>query len=201
MTWRRRRRIARTHARAREAMPFNARAASRFLTSVRACASSVDDERERAGERADATRVETKLMMGGECVLVNGHMVGGVCSDARGGNVMLRVGKARASEALRMRGVIENTFFAGKPGWGGFVYVDVGALGLRDERVSADALRALDEATMLAVELVLALPAKDAGGTKKRTGAVATSTGRAKRAKTAKPKEATARVMAKTRAR
>jgi hypothetical protein len=63
--------------------------------------------------------------------MLNGHMVGGVCSDAKGGNIMLRVGKDRAPEALKMRGVIENTFFAGKPGWGGFVYVNVQALGLK----------------------------------------------------------------------
>ena len=167
-------------------MPFNALAASRFLTAVRACAASVDEERERKGERADATRVTTKLMMGGECVLVNGNMVGGVCSDAKGGNVMLRVGKERTSEALKMRGVIENTFFRGKPGWGGFVYVDVGALGLRDERASADALRALDEATMLAVELASTLPEKDVGATKKRSAAEAKPAGGAKRAKTTK---------------
>jgi hypothetical protein len=172
-------------------MPFNALAASRFLTSVRACASIVDEAREREDERADAMRVTTKLMMGGECVLVNGNMVGGVCSDAKGGNVMLRVGKERTNEALKMRGVIENTYFQGKVGWGGFVYVDVGALGLRDERASADALRALDEATMLAVELVSTLPEKDVGGTKKRAAAGVTPTGGAKRAKTAKPKAAT----------
>lgn len=104
---------------------------------------------------------------------------------------MLRVGKERTNEALKMRGVIENTYFQGKVGWGGFVYVDVGALGLRDERASADALRALDEATMLAVELVSTLPEKDVGGTKKRAAAGVTPTGGAKRAKTAKPKAAT----------
>ena len=178
-------------------MPFNALAASRFLTSVRACASSVDDERERKGEHADAMRVTTKLMMGGECVLLNGNMVGGVCSDAKGGNVMLRVGKERTSEALQMRGVIENTFFSGKPGWGGFVYVDVGALGLRDERASTDALRALDEATMLAVELASALPEKDVSGAKKRSAAAAKPVGGAKRVKTAKATSTTIKATAK----
>jgi len=174
----------------------------RFLTSVRSCAQSIDDERERRGEGdADAMRITTRLMMGGECVMLNGHMVGGVCSDAKGGNVMLRVGKDRAPEALKMRGVIENTFFAGKPGWGGFVYVDVEALGLKDEKVSADNLQALDEATMLAVELASALPEKDSGGrsTKKRVATNASTSSARKKAKVTKTTAPASGAKAKSR--
>ena len=44
-------------------MPFNARAAMRFLTSVRACAQSIEDERERRGEGdTDAFRITTCIL-------------------------------------------------------------------------------------------------------------------------------------------
>ena len=174
------------------AMPFDANVAMRFLQSARAMCASVDAERERRGQSVEALSVTTRAMFGGECVMVNGHMIGGVCSNGKGGNIMLRVGKTRVEEALTMRGVVEQTYFAGKPNWGGFVYVDVEALGLRERDAKGDSISALDEATMLAVELAAAAPEKDTGGTKKRvaTGKVMT-TPSAKTVKTATGKVTT----------
>jgi hypothetical protein len=150
-------------------MGFDALVATRFRASVEGCVSSIEEEHARRGDDGWTREVTTRLMMGGECVMVSGNMVGGVCSDKRGGNIMLRVGKHQHDDAMCIPGIVECTYFPNKPSFGGgFVYIDVAGMGLAAKDVDEATTRALDEMTMLAVDHAASLPVKSQGDKRKR---------------------------------
>ncbi|MBN2530897.1 MAG: TfoX/Sxy family protein [Deltaproteobacteria bacterium] len=88
---------------------------------------------------------EEKLMFGGICFMVNGHMCAGVVSDT----LMARVGPEQYSEALKKKHARKMNF-TGRP-LKGMVYVEVA--GIR-------ASKALTQWILLCLEFVSTLPPK-----------------------------------------
>eukprot|EP00750_Incisomonas_marina_P032074 INCI8814.1.p1 GENE.INCI8814.1~~INCI8814.1.p1 ORF type:complete len:233 (+),score=47.72 INCI8814.1:324-1022(+) len=159
-------------------MPYNPAIASAFLSSVRGCLAALAEEDENKGKGkskyADLD-VSAKRMMGGECVMVGGNMVGGVCSLAKGGDIILRVGKEQYEDALT-NSVLRKCNFTGRP-MKGFVTADVTALGLRGlndpEDATAKQLQQLDGLVMMAVDFAASLPPKSGSKPRKRPAAAA----------------------------
>ena len=99
----------------------------------------------------DAKRIkhESKRMMGGLCLLVNGNMIGGVDRTKDGTDrFMFRVGKANEARALARPGA--SAVEMGGRRFGGFVFVDV----------KACASRALTAWVAMALGYVRTLPKK-----------------------------------------
>ena len=98
---------------------------------------------------AKKTALTERRMMGGLCVMLNGHMLCGAHGPKQAGGAMLRVGKAREAEALTMDGVVPMTMTGRR--MGGFVDLDAEAV--RDPARLAPLLA-------LAVAYVESLPPK-----------------------------------------
>ena len=159
-------------------MPYNPSIASAVLPSVRGCPAALSEETEtkRKGQSKYADLdVSAKRMMGGECVLVGGNMVGGVCSFAKGGDIILRVGKEQY-EAVLSNPVLSECKFTGRP-MKGFVAADVKALGWRGlkdpEDATAQQLQLLDGLVMMAVDYAASLPPKSSASEPRKRKAAA----------------------------
>lgn len=176
-------------------MPYNPAIASAFLSSVRGCLAALSEEAETKGKGqskyADLD-VSAKRMMGGECVMVGGNMVGGVCSLAKGGDIILRVGKEQYEAALT-NPVLSECNFTGRP-MKGLVTADVKALGLRGlkdpEAATAKQLQLLDGLVMMAVDYAVSLPPKSSASKPRKRKAAAAPKEAKKSTKTATEKVA-----------
>ena len=156
-------------------MPFDPVVATVFRASVEGCISALQE----AGALKTSPAVTTRLMMGGECVMIGGNMVGGVCSQAKGGDIILRVGKEQHEHALSLPNINECDFTGRK--MNGFVKIDVAGLGLdklkKPESISAKLQQKLDSLVMLGTDFASSLPVK---GAKKNTTKRKTTTAKRK---------------------